>query len=115
MCAGANLGTTCMRRREVLRLGAAAAANVPIASATLAQTRRRPVKAIAFDAFVTFDPQPIFALAEQLFPGKGAELSNLWRVRQFEYTWLRTLTGRYVDFCKVTDGALSYAAASAKV
>jgi 2-haloacid dehalogenase len=112
---GANSGTTCMMRRKVLRLVLAAAANTPIATATLAQTRHRRVKAIAFDAFVTFDPRPIFALAEQLFPGKGAEFSNLWRVRQFEYTWLRTLTGRYVDFWKVTDGALSYAAASAKV
>jgi len=42
--------------------------------------------------FTTFDPRPVFALAEELFPGEGAELSNAWRTRQFEYAWLRTLT-----------------------
>lgn len=40
-------------------------------------------KAIAFDAFPIFDPRPVFRLAEELFPGKGAELSNAWRSRQF--------------------------------
>ena len=29
---------------------------------------------------------------------QGAELSDLWRSRQFEYTWLRTAAGRYTDF-----------------
>ncbi len=62
------------------------------------QEARAPIKAIAFDGFPIFDPRPIFALAENLFPGRGAELSNLWRTKQFEYTWLRTMTGHYRDF-----------------
>jgi 2-haloacid dehalogenase len=43
------------------------------------------IKAIAFNALPIFDPRPVCALAEQLFPGKGAELSSAWRTRQFEY------------------------------
>src|SRR5712691_4154306 len=70
------------------------------------------IKAIAFDGFPIFDPRPIFALAEELFPGKGAALSTAWRTRQFEYTWLRTLSRHYVDFWQVTDEALGYAATS---
>ena len=68
------------------------------------------IKAIAFDAFTTFDPQPIVALAEQLFPTQGAALGNAWRARQFEYTWLRSVGHRYVDFWKVTEDALVFAA-----
>ena len=68
-----------------------------------------PIKAIAFDGFTTFDPRSVFALAEQLFPGRGPELSNAWRTRQFEYTWLRTVCGHYADFWKVTEDALVFA------
>lgn len=72
--------------------------------------RARPYKAIAFDAFPIFDPRPIFKLAETLFPGKGAELSNAWRTRQFEYQWLRALSGRYADFWQATEEGLVFAA-----
>lgn len=73
--------------------------------------RRVPiVKAVAFDAFAVLDPRPIFALAENLFPGKGADLATAWRTRQFEYTWLRTITRQYVDFWRVTEDALVFAA-----
>jgi 2-haloacid dehalogenase len=52
----------------------------------------------------------VFALAETLFPGKGAELSLLWRTRQFEYQWLRALSRRYADFLATTEDALVFAA-----
>jgi 2-haloacid dehalogenase len=41
----------------------------------------RPAKfaAIAFDAFPIFDPRPVAALCEALFPGRGGDLVNLWR------------------------------------
>jgi 2-haloacid dehalogenase len=68
------------------------------------------VKAIAFDAFPVLDPRPVFALAEKLFPGKGADLAAAWRTRQFEYTWLRTASHQYVDFWRVTEDALVFAA-----
>jgi 2-haloacid dehalogenase len=67
------------------------------------------VKAVAFDAFPIFDPRPIFALAEGMFPGKGADLAAAWRTRQFEYSWLRTISNRYIDFWRVTEDALVFA------
>jgi 2-haloacid dehalogenase len=71
--------------------------------------------AIAFDGFPIIDPRPVVAKAEQLFPGKGLELSNTWRTRQFEYTWLRTLGGRYSDFWQVTQEALVFAAKALRI
>ncbi|HMF61645.1 MAG TPA: hypothetical protein VK595_14790 [Vicinamibacterales bacterium] len=47
---------------------------------------------------------------ERVFPGRGVELANLWRTRQFEYSWLRSMSGRYVDFLAITSDALVYAA-----
>jgi len=104
--------TSAIGRRQLLKLAAASAlAGSPLSAAKA----RTPVKAIGFDGFVIFDPRPIAALGEELFPGKGDALSTAWRTRQFEYTWLRTLTGRYKDFWKVTEDALVYAAATARV
>lgn len=79
--------------------------------ATESSAKPRVIKAIAFDALAIFDPRPVFASAERLFPGTGAELSNDWRTRQFEYTWLRVATKRYADFWQVTREALDFAAA----
>lgn len=68
------------------------------------------IRAVAFDAFPILDPQPVFALVNELYPKKGAELAILWRDRQFEYAWLRSLSGRYADFHQVTGDALVFAA-----
>jgi 2-haloacid dehalogenase len=84
-------------------------------SASWGAGRRARIKAIAFDAFPVFDPRPVFALVSELYPNKGVELSHLWRTRQFEYTWLRTLSGRYSDFWQVTSDALVYAATALKL
>ena len=73
---------------------------------------RGRIKAVAFDAFPILDPRPVFTLVNELFPAKSAELSNLWRTRQFEYCWLRTLSGQYQDFWRVTGDALTFAARS---
>jgi 2-haloacid dehalogenase len=68
------------------------------------------VKAFVFDAYGTlFDVNSVIALGERLFPGKGTALSQLWRAKQLEYTWLRSLMGRYEDFTAVTRAALEYA------
>ena len=69
-----------------------------------------PPKAIAFDGFPIIDPRPVSARAEEVFPGRGAALMQAWRTRQFEYTWLRTLSRRYADFWQVTQEALVVAA-----
>jgi 2-haloacid dehalogenase len=69
------------------------------------------IRAIAFDAYGTlFDVYSVGALAEQRFPGKGAELAMLWRDTQVGYTRLRTLSGRYADFWQVTEDALVFSA-----
>ncbi len=77
-------------------------------------TLLRP-KAVAFDAFPIFSPAPIASTAEALFPGRGAALSDEWRLRQFEYAWLRVLSRRYADFWQVTQDALVFAAAKLKL
>jgi 2-haloacid dehalogenase len=74
--------------------------------------QNRRVKAIAFDAFPIIDPRPVAARAEQVFPGQGERLMSAWRMRQFEYSWLRSLGDRYVDFWQTTQDALVFAARS---
>lgn len=71
------------------------------------------IKALVFDAYGTlFDVHSVIALGERLFPGQGTALSQLWRAKQLEYTWLRSLMGRYEDFTAVTRAALEYACKS---
>ena len=71
------------------------------------------IRALVFDAYGTlFDVHSVIALAEQLFPGQGAALSQLWRQKQLEYTWLRSLMRRYQDFERVTETSLKFAAAA---
>jgi 2-haloacid dehalogenase len=67
-------------------------------------------KAVAFDYFVIFDANSIVPEVEKAFPGKSAEFTKLWRAKQFEYCYLRTITGRYADFFAVTEDALVYTA-----
>ena len=70
----------------------------------------REISALVFDAYGTiFDVHSVTRLAESLFPGKGAALSAAWRTKQLEYTWLRSLMGRYEDFSRVTLSALEWA------
>lgn len=73
-------------------------------------SERATYRAVAFDAFPIFDPRPVFALAEALFPGQGAALSDVWRARQFEYQWLRASAHQYADFLRTTEDALVFAA-----
>ena len=72
-----------------------------------------PIQAFVFDAYGTlFDPHSIRMLAEDIFPGHGSALSQLWRSKQLEYSWLRALMSRYEDFWQVTQDAFSYACRS---
>jgi 2-haloacid dehalogenase len=68
------------------------------------------IRAVVFDAYGTlFDVHSVIQRCDQLFPGKGAALSQLWRTKQLEYTWLRSLMARYEDFAVVTRAALRFA------
>jgi 2-haloacid dehalogenase len=100
-----------LNRRTFVQLSAAALfAGAVVSGGRAAGSAPLSIKAIAFDGFAVFDPRPIFMLAEQLFPGRGAELGDAWRTRQFEYAWQRTLLGRYRDFWHVTQDALVFSA-----
>jgi 2-haloacid dehalogenase len=97
-----------MLRRSLL-LGVAALGSVRSVASAHAQAGHS-FKAIAFDGFPIIDPRPVAARAELAFPGRGAALMHAWRTRQFEYTWLRTLSRRYADFWQVTQESLMVAA-----
>jgi 2-haloacid dehalogenase len=63
-----------------------------------------------FDAYGTlFDVHSVARRCEAFWPGKGAALSQLWRGKQLEYTWQRSLMRRYRPFSGVTRDALAYA------
>jgi 2-haloacid dehalogenase len=68
------------------------------------------IKACVFDAYGTlFDVHaPIQKVAAEIGP-KADEVSRLWRQKQLEYTWLRSLMGVHTDFWHVTGDALDYA------
>ena len=76
----------------------------------------RETSALVFDAYGTlFDVHSVTRLAESLFPGRGAALSAAWRSKQLEYTWLRSLMGRYEDFGAVTRAALEWSVESLRL
>ena len=67
------------------------------------------IKAIVFDAYGTlYDVQSVVGVIDAAFPGHGDYITQVWRLKQLEYTWLRSLMGRYKDFRAVTREALSY-------
>ncbi len=87
--------------------------NLPPTAKTEVKTVFPKLKAVVFDAYGTlFDVHSVVALADSLFPGRGVALSELWRAKQLEYTWLRSLMGTYADFGAITEAALAYAGAA---
>ena len=72
-------------------------------------------KAVAFDYFVIFDANSVIPEVEKVFPGKGAEFTKMWRSKQFEYGFLRSITARHEEFFKVTEDALVYTAEAMKL
>ena len=97
-------------------LGASLAATaVATIERPAAQGTSDEIGAVAFDAFALFDARPVFAACEAVAPGRGNELANLWRTRQFEYQWLRALGQQYQDFHTATGAALEFAARALKI
>ena len=67
------------------------------------------IKAVVFDAYGTlYDIQSVASITEQAFPGYGGIITQVWRIKQLEYTWLRSLMRRYQDFSVVTRESLAY-------
>jgi len=68
-------------------------------------------RAVLFDAYGTlFDVYSVGLLAEQLFPGHGERLGQLWRDKQIEYSRLTSMSGQYRPFWELTRAGLRYAA-----
>ncbi len=86
----------------------------PTAGTTSPLTRMK-IRAVAFDLFTLFDPRTVIRVAEGVVPGRATDLCDAWRLRQFEYSWLHTAAGRYLDFRGVTEEALTYAMKASKV
>lgn len=84
-------------------------------TASIEGSSRKRFAAVAFDYLVLFNPDSVISAVEEVSPGKGREFTNLWRTRQFEYSWLRSITNRYVDFSAITQDALVYTANAMKV
>ncbi len=72
------------------------------------------IRAYVFDAYGTlFDVHAaVRRHADAIGPG-SQRLSEIWRIKQLEYTWVRSLAGRYRDFWSLTEEALDYAIAVA--
>lgn len=111
-------------RREFLKMASiatAAAGTVLAATPAAAAQAVKPgefkgVKALAFDAYGTlFDVFSVTALCEQLFPGKGTQLAQIWRVKQLQYSLLRTTMGRHRDFWGLTEDGLVWASKNLKL
>jgi 2-haloacid dehalogenase len=67
------------------------------------------IKAVVFDAYGTlFDIQSVASITEEAFPGYGEIITQIWRIKQLEYTWLRSLMRRYQDFSVITRDSLAY-------
>lgn len=68
--------------------------------------------ACVFDAYGTlFDVTSAAHRCRDALGGKADALGELWRTRQLEYSWLRSLMGRHADFWQITGEALDYAMA----
>ena len=74
------------------------------------------ISALVFDAYGTlYDVQSVLAKAEQLCPGRGELITQIWRLKQLEYTWLRSLMQQYEDFWAVTRAALDFSLLAAGI
>jgi len=73
------------------------------------------IDACVFDAYGTlFDTGSAAARCKEALGADWTTVSELWRRKQLEYSWLRSLMGRHADFWHVTGESLDYALALAK-
>lgn len=70
------------------------------------------IKAVVFDAYGTlFDVHSAVARHRDAIGPQAERLSELWRTKQLEYSWVLSLMGEYRDFWALTEEALDFAAA----
>lgn len=82
----------------------------------MAESPLAGAQACVFDAYGTlFDLiNPVSARAAKV-GDKAHALSELWRRKQLEYSWLRSLMGKHADFWQITGEALDYAMAALEI
>ena len=74
------------------------------------QTKFEGIKACVFDAYGTlFDVHSAVGKHRERLGDKADAVSVIWRTKQLEYTWMRSLMNRYVDFWRVTGEGLDFA------
>jgi len=74
------------------------------------------IKACVFDAYGTlFDFNSAVDICSKEVGEKSEELSTIWRQKQIQYTWLRSMMDEYVDFWQITGDALDYAMSAISV
>ena len=79
-------------------------------------TQLHDIDACVFDAYGTlFDFNSAASAAKDELGDNWRRLSDLWRLKQLQYTWLRGLAQHHADFRQVTDDALDFALASLKI
>jgi 2-haloacid dehalogenase len=79
-------------------------------------TRLEGIEACVFDAYGTlFDVTAAASHCQAELGPKWQPLAEMWRAKQLQYTWLRSLSGHYVDFWQVTTDALDFSLASLTV
>jgi 2-haloacid dehalogenase len=67
------------------------------------------INAVVFDAYGTlYDVQSVAEVSEEMFPGYGDIITQVWRIKQLEYSWLRSLMRRYASFSAITRDSLAY-------
>lgn len=105
-----------MTRISALCLATIAVCLLLVAEASRTSAGPTPrFKAVAFDYFVIFNPNSVVPTVERVFPGQGLAFTKAWRAKQFEYGFLRSITGKHEDFFKVTEDALVYTAEAMKL
>ena len=79
----------------------------------MSQSWGQHIRACVFDAYGTlFDVHSAVGTHRARLGEHATHISQLWRTKQLEYTWLRSLMGQYQDFWHVTQDALDYACAT---
>ncbi len=82
----------------------------------MAHPRFGDIGACVFDAYGTlFDYNSAAARHAATLGDKAPALAELWRLKQLQYTWLRSLMGRHAGFWQVTGEALDYSMAALDV
>lgn len=101
-----------MKRRTLLQgLGAAAVT----ACAPRWPAAPHQVRAVAFDLFTVFDPRTVDRRTATVVTEDPAAFAAAWKVRLFEYCWLRAAAGAYVPFDRLVTDALAMTARARKV